>query len=93
MEDLGLEDPQSLFEKGEWTWDNFDKICDTLKENGKSGMIQSGAVSYTHLFAEICPAAELLYGSTGTAHRPESKGKDPLFSSSSERVKLKLIAF
>ena len=39
MEDLGLEDPQSLFEKGEWTWDNFDKICDTLKENGKSGMI------------------------------------------------------
>lgn len=42
MEDLGLEDPQSLFEKGEWTWDNFDKICDTLKENGKSGMIQSG---------------------------------------------------
>ena len=42
MEDLGLEDPQSLFEKGEWTWDNFDKICDTLKENGQSGLIQSG---------------------------------------------------
>lgn len=42
LEELGCEDPQVLFEQGQWTWDNFDKICNTLAENGKSGMIQSG---------------------------------------------------
>ena len=42
LQELKADDPQELFEKGEWTWDNFDKICDILKENGKSGLIQSG---------------------------------------------------
>ncbi|WMJ90418.1 ABC transporter substrate-binding protein [Anaerocolumna sp. MB42-C2] len=42
LAELGIEEPQELFEKGEWTWDNFDKICSALQENGKSGMIQSG---------------------------------------------------
>ncbi|MBS6736133.1 MAG: sugar ABC transporter substrate-binding protein [Clostridiales bacterium] len=42
LEELGCEDPQELFEQGQWTWDNFDKICNTLVENGKSGMVQGG---------------------------------------------------
>ncbi|MDD3278710.1 MAG: sugar ABC transporter substrate-binding protein [Lachnospiraceae bacterium] len=42
LKDLGMEDPQELFEKGEWTWDKFDEICAALKADGKSGMIQSG---------------------------------------------------
>lgn len=42
LSELGCDDPQELFEKGEWNWENFDKICNTLKENGKSGMIQGG---------------------------------------------------
>ncbi len=42
LSDLGCDDPQELFEKGEWNWENFDKICNTLKDNGKSGMIQGG---------------------------------------------------
>ena len=42
LADFNCDDPQELFEKGEWNWENFDKICNTLKENGKSGMIQGG---------------------------------------------------
>ena len=42
LEELGCDDPQELFEQGQWTWENFDKICNTLVENGKSGMVQSG---------------------------------------------------
>lgn len=42
LDELGCDDPQKLFEQGQWTWDNFDKICNTLVENGKSGMVQSG---------------------------------------------------
>lgn len=42
LKELGCEDPQALFEQGQWTWDNFDKICEKLTENGKSGMVQGG---------------------------------------------------
>ena len=42
FKELNLEDPQELFEKGEWTWDKFDEICSVLQENGKSGLIQNG---------------------------------------------------
>ena len=45
LEELGCEDPQELFEQGQWTWDNFDKICNTLVENGKSGMVQAATIS------------------------------------------------
>ncbi|HEX3077310.1 MAG TPA: extracellular solute-binding protein [Lachnospiraceae bacterium] len=27
LESLGLEDPQALYEKGEWTWDKFKEYC------------------------------------------------------------------
>lgn len=42
LTELGIEDPQTLFENGEWTWDKFDEICATLKENGKYGLVQGG---------------------------------------------------
>ncbi len=42
LKELGLDDPQELFENGEWTWDKFDEICESLKDAGKYGLIQSG---------------------------------------------------
>ena len=42
LESLNIEDPQELFANGEWTWDKFDEICTTLKENGKYGLVQGG---------------------------------------------------
>lgn len=42
FEELNIEDPQELFANGEWSWDKFDEICTTLKENGKYGLVQGG---------------------------------------------------
>ena len=42
LKELGLEDPQVLFENNQWTWDKFDEICSALQAAGKYGFVQSG---------------------------------------------------
>ncbi len=44
FEEYGIEDPLSLWEKGEWTKDNFDTICRklTIKEGGNTAIYGFG---------------------------------------------------
>lgn len=39
FEDAGLDDPYTLFQQGEWTWDVFSEMCQELTYDGGSGTI------------------------------------------------------
>ncbi len=41
-EDAGLEDPWTLYQNGEWTWDAFLKMADTFQQSGDSKYVIDG---------------------------------------------------
>lgn len=42
LEEIGAEDPQALYEAGNWTWDKFGEINQKLVDSGKEGYLFGG---------------------------------------------------
>lgn len=73
LEEAGLDpnEPQKLYESGNWTWDNFQKINETVTANGKYGhVLENGA---HHYFSWLWSNGGEMYGDDGSFILPENE--------------------
>lgn len=42
FEEVGLDNPQEYFDRGEWTWETLEEVTGVLRDEGKYGYVQDG---------------------------------------------------
>jgi hypothetical protein len=77
IQDLGLEDPQELYKKGEWTWDKFAELCKagTQDTNGDG---TPDIYGYGGVFTDLTNGLVMNNGGSIAANKTEGLSSEPV---------------